>query len=363
MHDVLFVSDSIPRSIDRASLISRAFNTQVLPPKSVSTGQMTTAVVLVFDLDLTIGANALMIKEAIEVGRPVLVFYTSGNALEKKQAEALKGARLVDRSQPLNPLITKLNTVLRERKRKTTLQDAMLLVDEAATAFEDISLATVLGGPVPLDTLTKASDTISGTLVKYSLSGFLGNLQGYHSHTTRHTLLVATVAAEFCKKLSLSEDAREMLISGAIVHDIGKTQIPLAILDKPGKLTDVEMELIKTHPRNGYRILQKTPRLDERIRTLALEHHEYLDGSGYPNGKTDKDLCQEVRILTICDIYGALIEKRSYKPPLSHAEAIRILEDMDGKLDKPLPKEFKMAIGPDRAFASSRSRTTARAVG
>ncbi|WP_420410973.1 HD-GYP domain-containing protein [Roseibium sp.] len=169
-------------------------------------------------------------------------------------------------------------------------------------------------------------------------------------------MLVATVAAEFCTRLNLSDDIRELLISGAIVHDIGKTQIPLAILDKPAKLSDSEMELVRTHPRHGYRILQKNPKLDDRIKILALEHHEYLDGSGYPDGKVEKDLCLEVRILTICDIYSALIEKRSYKPPLSHNEAIRILDSMGGKLDQRLLAEFKKIMRPAPGFATVRAK-------
>jgi putative nucleotidyltransferase with HDIG domain len=356
MHDVLFISDSISRSIDRASLISRAFNTQVLPPKSVNICQIKTASITVYDLALEIEANVTHIQDALGLGQPVVVFYSSGSKVEKKQAEALKGARLADRSHPLNILLSEMNTVLRRTKRKTTLQDAMLLVDEAAESFEDVCLSAVQGVPLPVDKLEKATDTISGTLVKYSLSNFLGALQGYHSHTTRHTLLVATLAAEFCNRLQLAGDIRELLISGSIVHDIGKTRIPLAILDKPAKLSQSETELVQTHPRHGHRILKKTPKLDERIAQLALEHHEYLDGSGYPDGKTEEALCQEVRLLTICDIYAALIEKRSYKPPLPHHEAIRILESMNGKLDQNLLAEFKKIMRPAGGFAKVRSK-------
>ncbi|GAA0783000.1 HD domain-containing protein [Roseibium denhamense] len=356
MHDVLFVSDSIPRSIDRASLIARAFNTLILAPKRVNASQMKSAGIVVFDLLLNNQDTVELIEEAQRQNPNVIVFYSGANQVEKVQANTLTGAQLAERSHRTAPIVRMMQTLLRGKKKTTTMREAAEIVDKIATSFEDISMAAILGDPIPLQKLTDASDTINGTLAKYSLSSFLGALQDYHSHTTRHTLLVATVAADFCEKLKLSEKTREMMVSGAIVHDIGKTSIPLAILDKPGKLSESEMELVRTHARHGQRILAKHPKIDDRIKTLALEHHEFLDGSGYPDGKSGNDLCTEVRILTICDIYSALIEQRSYKAPIPSRIAIGMLEEMGGKLDQRLVAEFKKIHQAESGFAKVRPR-------
>lgn len=201
------------------------------------------------------------------------------------------------------------------------------------------------------------SATISDTLAKFSLTGFLSTLQEHHSHTTRHTLLVATMAADFCNGLQIKDETTEVMISGAIVHDIGKTNVRLAILDKPGALSQSELDLIRQHPLHGFHILEKSNNIDPRIKALVLDHHELLDGSGYPHGKGEQDLDTNIRILTICDIFSALIEKRSYKPALPTAEALKILEDMGGKLDQALVREFKLLQTQQSGFAAVNART------
>src|SRR5262249_8853751 len=133
---------------------------------------------------------------------------------------------------------------------------------------------------------------------------------------------------------------RQRLAFAGLLHDIGKSKIPLAILEKPGPLDKDEIEIMKRHPQLGYDSLQTMPGLDAAMLDMAVHHHEYLDGSGYPHGIAGSEVSDLVRLMTISDIFGALIERRSYKPPMSGERAYQVLLDMNNKLDKDLVHEF-----------------------
>jgi HD-GYP domain-containing protein (c-di-GMP phosphodiesterase class II) len=126
----------------------------------------------------------------------------------------------------------------------------------------------------------------------------------------------------------------------AMLHDIGKARIPLAILEKPSSLTSDEMAAMSKHPEYGLEALKTSPGLSSGLRDIVIHHHEYLDGSGYPHGLRGREISDPVRIVTICDVFGALLERRAYKPPLAPARAYQILLDMGDKLDSDLVREF-----------------------
>jgi HD-GYP domain-containing protein (c-di-GMP phosphodiesterase class II) len=124
-------------------------------------------------------------------------------------------------------------------------------------------------------------------------------------------------------------------------HDIGKAKIPLAVLDKPGRLDNGERALIETHPAAGYNVLKGTGGITSEILDAVRHHHEFLDGSGYPDALCAANISDIVRILTISDIFAALIEDRRYKPSMPRAQAYEILCGMRGKLEGPLVAAFR----------------------
>ena len=128
------------------------------------------------------------------------------------------------------------------------------------------------------------------------------------------------------------QDIHQLTIAG-MVHDIGKTQIPDEILNKPGKLTDQEFAIMKKHVDIGYDIL-KNKQIDNRIREAALFHHEKCDGSGYPFGLSGDKIPTFAKILAVADIYDALTADRIYRKAVCPFTAIRMLEeDSFTKLD------------------------------
>ena len=153
-------------------------------------------------------------------------------------------------------------------------------------------------------------------------------------YTAGHQRRVAWLAVEIGKQLKLNEHRLEALHIAGILHDIGKISIPAEILSKPGRLNNIELELIKQHPKVGEEILKKVS-FDWPIATIVGQHHERLDGTGYPRGLIGEDLLQESRILAVADVMEAMISHRPYRPGLSLQQACLELENgIDTKYDR-----------------------------
>ncbi len=194
-------------------------------------------------------------------------------------------------------------------------------------------------------------------IVKTPLALLVDAISRNHEHTIQHSAFVTTLATAFAAHLGFSEAEIERVFLAAFFHDIGKSAIPKAVIDKPAKLTDDEMRLMRTHVTVGYEMLRRFPETEGEIADVAISHHEYLDGSGYPLGLRGKEIPDLVRIVTIADIYGALIERRAYKPPFPPEKAFAILREMDGKLDQELVTMFQpvaeQLLMPRRGSAAS----------
>uniref|UniRef100_A0A7V4NFI6 HD domain-containing protein n=2 Tax=Fervidobacterium pennivorans TaxID=93466 RepID=A0A7V4NFI6_FERPE len=156
------------------------------------------------------------------------------------------------------------------------------------------------------------------------------------NYTHLHSKNVARISLEIGKRMGLSQQELEKLEFSAILHDVGKIGIPDSILLKPGKLTDEEYKIIKNHTVYGAEILSQVKYVDEAILSGALEHHERLDGSGYPYGKKGEEISLFGKIIGIADVFDALSSKRTYKEAWDSGEVLRIIEaDVEkGKFSK-----------------------------
>ena len=144
--------------------------------------------------------------------------------------------------------------------------------------------------------------------------------------TVKHTITVEAISYQIAKFCGLDEEKLTRIRIASVLHDIGKIGIPVEILEKPGKISHEEFEIIKSHAMIGYNILSEL-NIDD-IRNVATLHHEKLDGSGYPFGLKAEQLSTEIRIIAIADIISALIGVRSYKGIFSKDKTINILLDM-----------------------------------
>lgn len=134
-------------------------------------------------------------------------------------------------------------------------------------------------------------------------------------YTAGHQKRVAKLAVAIATELGLPKDTIRGIGMGAIIHDIGKISVPTAILNRPGHLTDEEFNLIKTHCKAGYEIVKDID-LPWPVADMILQHHERLDGSGYPQGLTGDDICLEAKILAVADVTEAICSHRPYRPAL-----------------------------------------------
>jgi HD-GYP domain-containing protein (c-di-GMP phosphodiesterase class II) len=141
---------------------------------------------------------------------------------------------------------------------------------------------------------------------------------------------VALRAVQVGEELGLSAGRLRTLAIGALVHDIGKLAVPDEILKKPGPLDDAEYATVREHAERGYKLLNELGGFSEGVRDLVHDHHERLDGRGYPRGLTAEELSLDTRILTVCDVYDALISKRVYRAAWTHDEAMALLRRETG---------------------------------
>jgi HD-GYP domain-containing protein (c-di-GMP phosphodiesterase class II) len=160
--------------------------------------------------------------------------------------------------------------------------------------------------------------------------------------TSLHTKRVAFYSEIIASKLDIDEVLKEYIKITAPMHDAGKIGIPDKILQKPGKLTEKEFEIIKTHPTIGYNILKdEESEVLQIAANISLDHHERWDGTGYPNGKKGKEITLEGRIVAIADVFDALTTKRPYKKPWPLEKAINLIKSEQGKhFDPELIKVF-----------------------
>jgi response regulator RpfG family c-di-GMP phosphodiesterase len=171
-------------------------------------------------------------------------------------------------------------------------------------------------------------------------------------YTAGHERRVASLTLAIARELQLDEQRYEGLGLAATIHDLGKVAIPSEILSKPGKLTNIEYQLIQTHAQIGYDILTKgTAEFPWPIKTIVHQHHERIDGSGYPLGLSGQDLLLESRILAVADVVEAMASHRPYRAALGIEMALREITEHQGTLYDSEVVTACLALFADKRFS------------
>lgn len=157
-------------------------------------------------------------------------------------------------------------------------------------------------------TIEKLKKALLGTVHAMSLT-----VETRDPYTAGHQRRVSNLACSIAKEMGLPDDTIDNIRMAGIIHDIGKISVPAEILVKPGKINELEMSLIRTHPQAGYDIL-KDVGLPYPIAEIVLQHHERLDGSGYPNGLKDEQIILEAKIISVADVIEAIASHRPHRP-------------------------------------------------
>jgi len=157
------------------------------------------------------------------------------------------------------------------------------------------------------------------------------------------------LAAAIAKELNFSKDKIEGIRIASLIYDIGKIGLPTEILSKPTKLTDIEFSLIKGHPQMGYDII-KSIDFSYPVARIVLQHHERLDGSGYPNNLRGNKIILEARILGIADVVEAMSSHRPYRPALGIEKALEEISQNKGILYDPKVVEMCLKLFKEKGF-------------
>lgn len=175
-----------------------------------------------------------------------------------------------------------------------------------------------------LHTLIKLKNAMEGVII-----GFSTIVETRDPYTAGHQQRVTRLAVAIAGMMGLDEDQTAALRLAAMVHDIGKIYVPADFLNKPGKLSEVEYSIIWTHPQMGRDIL-KSVDFVWPISEIVMQHHERMNGSGYPKGLSGEDIMLEARILSVADVIDAMGSHRPYRPSLGMEKALEEIETKRG---------------------------------
>jgi putative nucleotidyltransferase with HDIG domain len=235
----------------------------------------------------------------------------------------------------VQPLILEINKAKKIFNESKALQKKIF---EDALSGRDIDITPVIEiTDQAIDTIFKNPDALACII----------NIRQKDEYLLEHSVSVSILISIFARYLNIDKQIVRQLAVGAFLHDVGKIMIPDSVLNKPGKLTDKEFTVMKTHVNHSIKIIEQTKGISEISLEVAALHHEKLDGTGYPYKISENKITQYGRMVAICDIFDALTADRVYKDVYSHIKSFSILRKLAEQqhLDKRLVDTFIKCLG------------------
>lgn len=231
---------------------------------------------------------------------------------------------------------------------KEQIQEAKVIFDESKSIQKQLFSDALTGSTIELGPVVDITNkSIEAVFTNPDSLACMVNIRQKDEYLLEHSVAVSVYITLFARYLKLNRKIIEQLAIGAFLHDIGKIKIPDEILNKPGKLTDEEFTVMKTHANHSIDIIKKTPGISKLALEVAALHHEKLDGNGYPFNVPGEKISKYGRMIAICDIFDALTATRVYKKGFSHNKAFAILRELGQKnhLDAKLVDHFIRCVG------------------
>ncbi|KIL97076.1 HD domain protein [Paramagnetospirillum magnetotacticum MS-1] len=212
-------------------------------------------------------------------------------------------------------------------------------------SFNNISDLIDKGQPLVYTEITEACGPLVDAVSNHDFKVILNGVKGHDNYSYVHSLRVATLLSLFGHTIGLKGEDLNLLATGGLLHDIGKMGIPHEVLNKPGRLDDVELQVMRSHVPRSVDYLKLCEHLPKGVLTIAAQHHEKLDGTGYPAGLQGSQLNELARMASIVDIFGALTDRRVYKEPMSPEDALTMMvERMGNEIDTSLLALFRAML-------------------
>jgi putative nucleotidyltransferase with HDIG domain len=343
---ILLISDRPDRSRELARRLVGTYACRIIGLYEQQTAAEPLAAVLT-DVGFREPADIEQLRRLLSQARasavPIVAILRDNSHLARVQAVAVGAAFLFpenvsgsDIFAALAPAIRSTITSVVPAARLASAQN----IEQARLHFGAIFNAAARGEGVSRTSVENATASVMAAIAEGGIRQWLEVVWMYDEITYQHCLLVTGLAAEFSASLQFARNDQKQVTRAALLHDLGKAKIPLAILNKPGALTSEEVVIMRTHARIGYELLCGQGDCEPEILEVVRRHHELLDGSGYPDGLAGPQINDLVRLVTICDVYAALIERRSYKQAMEPVPAFKILQEMEGKLEGALVRAF-----------------------
>lgn len=204
-----------------------------------------------------------------------------------------------------------------------------------------------LGKAVQIEQVEEVVEAITESVLRNAgaLIGLSG-IKDKDEYTFLHSVSVCTLLVTFAKSMGMDAETIRLAGIGGLLHDTGKIKVPNEILNKPGKLTDEEFDIMKTHPEEGWKIIREIPGIHAIPLDITLHHHERMDGSGYPHKMPGADIPELVRMSSIVDVYDAITSDRCYHRGMPAPEGLRKLWEWSKfHFDPKLVQAFMRTVG------------------
>ena len=261
----------------------------------------------------------------------------AANELDMRPPDARRG--LATAEAPVRPARTAMAEEL--------LQAARLCKQSREVVSALFSQAR-LGRALEIDQCLPLVDEITASVFRNpGAMVSLARLKTQDDYSYMHSVAVCALMVALSQELGLDTEAcREAGLAG-LLHDLGKVAVPLDILNKPGKLSADEFDIVRTHPERGYEMLQEARGTPESVMDVCLHHHERFDGRGYPHGLNGQSasLTTLARMGTVCDVYDAISSNRPYKTGWDPAESIARMASWKGQFDESIFRSFARSLG------------------
>ncbi len=280
---------------------------------------------------------ALILASSI---REVWIDISKGLDVEPLETSSSEEPVAVEAMPPTPPEIQQKTSFAEEFKR------ARKIVDKGKEAVVSMFQEARMGKAIEAEAAAPLVEEISNSVLRNPGALIsLARLKTADDYTFMHSVAVCALMIALARQLGLDEQQTREAGMAGLLHDLGKAMIPLEILNKPGKLTDEEFALVKTHPEEGHKLLLGGAGINEITKDVCLHHHEKVDGSGYPKGLTGATMSQFAKMGAVCDVYDAVTSNRPYKAGWDPAESIKRMAEWTGHFDPAVFQAFVKSLG------------------
>ena len=260
-------------------------------------------------------------------------------AVSEAESDAQVEAELQQESDAKRELAPVSTGVEIERAAKICLQSKQAVI----SMFQEARMGKAVDTGGARKLVEEITDSIvrnPGALIS------LARLKTVDDYTYMHSVAVCAMMVGLAKQLGLDEEQTRLAGMAGLMHDLGKALMPMEVLNKPGKLTEAEFAIIKTHPVEGHRMLLTGKDVHPLVLDVCLHHHEKTDGSGYPKGLKDDEISLFAKMGAVCDVYDAITSNRPYKVGWDPAESLRkMAEWAKGHFDAKVFQAFVKSLG------------------